>query len=260
MSIATLLNRRVREQGAAPFVTHVSDAGRTELSATTLMNAAAKIGNALLDEFDLSPGEAIGLALPPHWQRSCWLAGAWLAGIAVVPVDDPGWLPTDGVRLIVAGPREAAWLSGLHSGPLSGHPSGPLSGHPSGTRAQVAVVSLHPLGMPEAVPDGCLDATSLARIQPDAFMYAPAAADSIAVVGTDGTLDQTRVCELAELLGTRWGLSAGGRLLLDPGIPGMAGWLSMLAVPLVMQAAVVLGSADAVEREGITAVATWPLD
>jgi hypothetical protein len=40
----------------------------------------------------------------------------------------------------------------------------------------------------------------------------------------------------------------------------MAGWLSMLAVPLVMQAAVVLGSADAVEREGITAVATWPLD
>lgn len=244
MSIATLLNRRVREQGAAPFVTHVSDAGRTELSATSLMNAAAKIGNAFLDEFDLTPGEAIGLALPPHWQRSCWLAGAWLAGIAVVPVDDPEWLPTEGLRLIVAAPQEAAALSGSLSG----------------TGAQVAVVSLHPLGMPEAVPDGCLDATSLARIQPDAFMFEPAAADSIAVVGTDGTLDQTRVCELAELLGTRWGLSAGGRLLLDPGIPGMAGWLSMLAVPLVMQAAVVLGSADAVEREGITAVATWPLD
>ena len=240
MSIATLLNRRVREQGAAPFVTHVSDAGRTELSGTTLMNAAAKIGNALLDEFDLTPGETIGLALPPHWQRSCWLAGAWLAGISVAPVGDRGWLPTEGLRLIVAGPQEAASLSG--------------------TGAHVAVVSLHPLGMPEAVPDGCLDATSMARIQPDAFMYEPATDNSIAIVGSDGVLDQTRVCESAQLLGTRWGLSTGGRLLLDPGIPGMAGWLSMVAVPLVMQAAVVLGSAGDVGREGITAVATWPLD
>ena len=230
----------MREQGAQPLVTQVSDAGRTELSATTVMNAAAKIGNLLIDEFELTPGEAIGLALPPHWQRSCWLAGAWLAGIAVVAVDDPTWLSGEGLRLIVAGPREADVLSNAV--------------------ADVAVVSLHPLGMPEPVPDGCLDATSLARIQPDAFLHAPALDDAIAVVGTDGQLDQAAVIDLARMLGTQWGLADGGRLLLDPTIPGLAGWLSMLVIPLAMNASVVLGTPEVSEQERITAIATWPLD
>jgi len=240
VSIATLLQRRVRDQGAQPFVTQVSDLGRTELSATTLLNAAAKIGNLLIDEFELSLGEAIGLALPPHWQRSCWLGGAWLAGIAVVAVDDPTWLSGDGLRVIVAGPREGQVLSG--------------------SLAEVAVVSLHPLGMPEAVPDGCLDATALARIQPDAFLHAPAVDDAVAVVGTDGVLDHAAVIDLSRMMGARWGLTEGGRLLLDPSIPGLAGWLSMLAVPLVLNASVVLGTAEISEQERITAVATWPLD
>ena len=240
MSIATLLTTRARERGAQPFVTHVSDAGRTELSATSLLNAASKVGNLLIDELDLVPGEAIGLALPPHWQRSCWLAGAWLAGIAVVAVDDPEWLSGDGLRLIVAGPVEAAALAD--------------------SSAEVAVVSLHPLGMPEQVPDGCLDATSLARMQPDAFLHEPAADTAVALVGSDGELDHTAVIGLSEMLRSRWGLAEGGRLLLDPGIPGPAGWLSTLTVPLVAKAAVVIGTAESAEREGITAVATWPLD
>ena len=240
MSIATLLTRRVREQGAQPLVTQVSDAGRTELSATTVMNAAAKIGNLLIDEFELTPGEAIGMALPPHWQRSCRLGGAWLSGVAVVAVDDPTWLSGEGLRLIIAGPREAEVLAG--------------------STAEVAVVSLHPLGMPESIPDGCLDATSLARIQPDAFLHTPAPDDAICVVGTDGELDHEAVIELSRMLGTRWGLTAGGRLLLDPSIPGLAGWLSMLVVPLVMNASVVLGPPETSEQERITAIATWPLD
>ncbi len=79
----TLLQRRRREGAGAPVVTYVdADAGeRTELSAVSLENAAAKIANALRDEYDLGPGATIGLRLPLHWQRSAWCAGAWTAGL-----------------------------------------------------------------------------------------------------------------------------------------------------------------------------------
>ena len=81
----SLLQRRRRESAGAPLVTFL-DAGtgeRTELSAVSVENAAAKIANALRDEYDLGPGAAIGLRLPLHWQRSAWCAGAWTAGCVV---------------------------------------------------------------------------------------------------------------------------------------------------------------------------------
>jgi len=232
--MATLLTRRVRSQGAQPLVTQVGDAGRTELSAITLMNAAAKIGNALLEEFDLVPGDAIGLALPPHWQRSCWLAGAWIAGMAVDVADDPTQLSGAGLSLIVAGPREAEALESASS--------------------PVAVISLHPLGLPEAVPDGCLDATSLTRMQPDSFLHSPATDTQIAMLPSG--LDQRQVLQEADALGDRWGLAPGGRLLVDPGAVGPLPWLAMLAVPLVRDAAVVLGAPGIAEQERVTAWAS----
>ncbi len=54
----SLLQRRRRDGAGAPLVTFVDAATgeRTELSAVSLENAAAKIANALRDEYDLGPG------------------------------------------------------------------------------------------------------------------------------------------------------------------------------------------------------------
>lgn len=62
--------------------------GRTDLSATTLDNWASKIANMLHDEFDLDPGDAAWIDLPPIWQAACIIVGAERAGVELSD-DDP---------------------------------------------------------------------------------------------------------------------------------------------------------------------------
>lgn len=219
----TLLQRRRREGAGAPVVTYVdADAGeRTELSAVSLENAAAKIANALRDEYDLGPGATIGLRLPLHWQRSAWCAGAWTAGCLVAP----GSVDAD---LVVATAAEAAALAGRVR--------------------QLAVVSLHPFGLPIAdpLPPGVDDVTLVVRQQPDAYLFDPPASGTPALRIEGDVLDHSAVIDLALALGSAWGLEPGGRLLVRDSLAAMDGWLAAVAVPLACRASVVMvqGVAD----------------
>lgn len=231
----TVLRARARTSAGAPLVTYLDPARgeRVELSAVSVENAAAKIANALRDTFDLEAGATVGLHLPVHWQRAAWCAGAWTAGCVVVPEG------TD-VDLLVSGPDEAAALA---------------------SRGRVAVVSLHPFGLPldGELPPGAEDVTVAVRQQPDAYLYEPPDAGSAALLTEDGVVDQGVLLERARDLGVRWGLETGGRLLADDAVRGTEAWLAALAVPLACSAATVLVRGDgaaAVDPERITARAT----
>ena len=147
----TTLRTRVRGDGARPMVTFIETTSqeRTELSATTLDNSAAKIANALREEFDLDVGSRVALRIPPHWQRSAWCAGALVAGCVV----DAGVGVVADADLVVAGPDEASALRA--------------------DGRSVAVVSLHPFGLPIStpLPAGCTDVTLAVRQQPDAYLH-----------------------------------------------------------------------------------------
>jgi uncharacterized protein (TIGR03089 family) len=204
-----------------------ADSGeRTELSAVSLENAAAKIANALRDEYDLGPGATIGLRLPLHWQRSAWCAGAWTAGCTVAP----GSVEAD---LVVTTMAEADTLVG--------------------TAPRLAVVSLHPFGLPiaEPLPAGIDDVTLVVRQQPDAYLFDPPTPSTSALLTDDGVLDQSSLIELGLARGAAWGLGPGGRLLVRDTVADEDGWLAAAAVPLACRASVVLvrGAGDVARIE-----------
>ena len=188
---------------------------RTELSAVSLENAAAKIANALRDEYDLGPGATIGLRLPLHWQRSAWCAGAWTAGCLVAP-------DSTEADLVVSTVAEAATLAIAVP--------------------RLVVVSLHPFGLPVAdpLPSGVDDVTLVVRQQPDAYLFDPPLASTPALRTDDGVLDQSALLDLARARGTEWGLMPGGRLLVRESVADLDGWLAAIAVPLACQASAVL--------------------
>lgn len=72
-----------------PMVTYYDhDSGeRTELSAATLGNWAAKSANFFVDELGVTPGDELLVDLPEHWQTIAILLGAWWAG-AHVRIDE----------------------------------------------------------------------------------------------------------------------------------------------------------------------------
>jgi uncharacterized protein (TIGR03089 family) len=235
--IWSLLQRRRRDGAGAPLVTFVdADTGeRTELSAVSLENAAAKIANALRDEYDLGPGATIGLRLPLHWQRSAWCAGAWTAGCIVAP-------GADNADLVVTTAAEAATLAE--------------------TAARLAVVSLHPFGLPiaEQLPPGVDDVTLAVRQQPDAYLFDPPTGTMPAFRTDDGVLDQSTLVDRALARGSAWGVEPGGRLLVRDAVTVEDGWLASMAVPLACRASVVLvrgaGGIDRIEeQERVTALA-----
>lgn len=234
LDIWTSLQQRARSDAGAPLVTYVDAAAgeRTELSAISLANAAAKIGNALREEFDLEPGGTVGLHVPLHWQRAAWLAGAWTAGCLVLP---------EGVDadLIISGPPQAADLA-------------------SAGRGEIGVVSLHPFGLPltDELPRGAFDVTLPVRQQPDAFLFEPPGPDSAALALARRILDHAALLERAADRGQAWGLADGGRLLVDEQTDPVDAWLACLAVPLACRASVVLVAGDGAvvaDQERITA-------
>lgn len=149
-----------RADPAQPFVTYLGADGRVELSGASVANAAAKIANALANEFELEPGASVGVHLPWHWQRVAWLLGVWCAGCTTVP---GGGEECD---LLIAGPQEAMGLPG-----------------------NVQVVSTHPFGMPfdaaaaAQFPPGVEDVTLVVRAQPDRQLFVDDHSDRIALDG-----------------------------------------------------------------------------
>lgn len=68
---------------------------RIELSARVIRNWVAKAANLLQDEFDISTGMSVRLALPAHWRTAYWALAVWTVGATVVlgppeEVPDPG--------------------------------------------------------------------------------------------------------------------------------------------------------------------------
>ncbi|MEI6362259.1 MAG: TIGR03089 family protein [Actinomycetes bacterium] len=233
------LQARKRANPGAPLVTYVDTARgeRVELSSTSVENAAAKIANALRDEFDCEAGARVSISLPMHWQRTAWCAGIWTAG-CLLALDDLG--TTDLTVL------------DEHSALTS-----------SSTAGEVVAVSLHPFGLPisAVLPSGIQDATVSVRNQPDAYLFEPPLPSYPALVWNAEERSQEQVLDQAAALAARWGLSAGGRLLVAGGIDLVDAWLACLAVPLVTGGSVVLATGDVdadviVAAERITAVAS----
>ena len=85
MTIAALIARELRRDGARPFLTWYDDAtgDRVELSVATTANWAAKIANHLSDELDLKPGDQLVVDSALHWTTAVVLLGGWSAGAHV---------------------------------------------------------------------------------------------------------------------------------------------------------------------------------
>jgi uncharacterized protein (TIGR03089 family) len=168
-----------------------------ELSGASVANAAAKIANTLVNEFDLEPGDRVGVHLPWHWQRVTWLVGIWSAGCEALPGGGAA------CALVVAGPREAAELAG-----------------------EVQVVSTHPFGMPLSseqqaqLPDGAQDVTLLVRAQPDQQLLVGDHSDRVALDG----MTQQQLLNLGHTFAaeyptaTRLGITPGERQWWLPAI------------------------------------------
>jgi uncharacterized protein (TIGR03089 family) len=237
-SVVIELATRARRNPGAPLVTYVDQARgeRTELSAASLANAAAKIANALRDEYDLEPGSLIALLVPMHWQLSAWLAGAWTAGMIVTLEDD------DDADLVVTTAARAASMP-----------------------REVTVLSLHPFGLPlsEPLPPNAHDATLAVRQQPDAYLFDTPPPTEPALRNGSATLPGVEIWRRATELAREWGLQPAGRLLVTADATGVDAILSALAVPLSAEAAVVIANQPTdVEHlrssEGVTASAEPP--
>jgi uncharacterized protein (TIGR03089 family) len=230
---------------ARPLLTYVGPGGeRVELSVRTFENNVAKTANLLRDDADAGAGSVVVVDLPPHWQGAVWLGAcaavgalAWLGGDPASPKAD----------VSVVGPE------GLD------RPGAPVA----------LATALHPLGMPFArpLPAGLLDAAVEVRAHGDVFApYAevPGSTPWLRVGGRTWT--QQGALADAVGLAERTGLTHGGRLLVTAEAlsDDVVRALSLLAVPLAVDAAVVLlldpGSdpADMAAAERCTAVLDGP--
>lgn len=82
---AELLAAQLRRDPSRPLLTFYDDATgeRVELSVATTANWVAKTANFLVDEYGVDPGDAIGIALPLHWQTAVVILAAWEVGATV---------------------------------------------------------------------------------------------------------------------------------------------------------------------------------
>jgi uncharacterized protein (TIGR03089 family) len=234
--IWSLLSRRPNP--AFPLVTYVDAhcGSRTELSGISVANAAAKIANALVMEFDAEPGARIALALPWHWQRATWLGGIWASGCIAV-VDEDQFTSCD---LVVTDERSCERMLELGC-------------------SDVLAVSLHPFGLPITgeLPEGSRDVTIDVRNQPDALLVGGQFADAAALTSEGNTLSQDQVLAAADDLATLWNIVHGSRVLVAAtDLKTRSEWVAPLALPLRIDGSVLMTevySADLATAEGATA-------
>ena len=205
----------LRRDPNVPLLTFYDDAtgDRSELSGATLDNWVAKTANMLVDGAGLEAGDTVAVLLPPHWQTAAILLGAWAAGLAVDPGEEPaGALFTTPDRVGAADSR------------------------PAGDRYATGLL---PLAMPlRQVPPGYLDYVVEVRAFGDHFTPArPVTGDDPAIEGTHPASHRAVTLAAGERAGVL-GIAAGDRVLVDARThPEPADWL---LAPLVAGASVVL--------------------
>ena len=135
---ADVLADLLRSDPARPRVTFYEDtpgptAGeRIELSGKVLANWVSKAANALQEEWDVTPGSRVRLALPAHWRALYWALAVWSVGGCVVADpsgsgdDEPDLLVTDDPSLAAAadGPAVLVTLAALARSAPDGAPPG----------------------------------------------------------------------------------------------------------------------------------------
>ncbi|MGY1595100.1 TIGR03089 family protein [Geodermatophilus sp. SYSU D00965] len=222
---AALLAARLRRDAAAPLVTSYDDATgeRVELSAATLANWVAKTANLLQDEFDVTAGSTVAVALPVHWQTAAVLLGVWACGATVLDTaaEDDGRL--DDADVVLAAQDRLAPLEEQDLPELLG-------------------LSLHPLGLGMAGYTGpARDFALEVRAHGDVFVpwqQPDPAAPGLLLGGLELTLGGL-VSTARELAG-RLGLADGDRVLVDDRTADEAGPVAWLLAPLAAGASIVL--------------------
>lgn len=202
MSVTEKLFRPLLVDPARPLLTQYDDVrgSRVELSVATIANWAAKTANWLRDEHDVTPGTAVAVALPAHWQTAGVLLGAWWCGAHVT--DDP-----KGAEVAFVQPGMTA--PGAYA---------------------VAVVALDPLGMGLAEPPAeGVDYLNEIRIFGDHFSGPPVPGDTPALL--ESTVDD--VVAAARDRATTLGITGRSRVLstIDWSFPDglLSAWLAVLA-------------------------------
>ncbi|WNV74794.1 TIGR03089 family protein [Geodermatophilus sp. DSM 44513] len=222
---ADLLDAVLRRSPAAPCLTQYDDAdgSRVELSGTTLANWVAKTANLLQEEFDVTTGSTVAVALPVHWQTAAVLLGAWSCGAAVLDtaVEDDGRL--DDADVVLADRERLAPLEDQDLPALLG-------------------LSLHPLGAGMTGYTGAArDFAVEVRGQGDVFVpwqRPDPAAPGLLVGGLELTLGG--LVDAAQELAGRLGVAAGDRVLVGERTAAEAGPVAWLLAPLAAGASVVL--------------------
>jgi uncharacterized protein (TIGR03089 family) len=222
---AALLAARLRRDAATPLVTSYDDATgeQVELSAATLANWVAKTANLLQDEFDVTTGSTVAVALPVHWQTAAVLLGVWACGATVLDTaaEDDGRL--DDADVVLAAQDRLAPLEEQDLPELLG-------------------LSLHPLGMGMAGYSGpARDFALEVRAHGDVFVpwqQPDPAAPGLVLGGLELTLGGL-VSTARELAG-RLGLTEGDRVLVDDRTAAEAGPVAWLLAPLAAGASLVL--------------------
>jgi len=257
-AVSTVARERLRAAPGTPLVTFVdhTTGERTELSAATLDNWASKTANLLVEEYDLAPGDRVGLVAGPHWSTAAILLGCMKAGACVVPG------ATDGVRLVVV--EEAAGVGAADGLTREAPSADPGIEEAAGVGAVLE-------GVPVVVVGAGMGARLTGPLPPGALGYGEevlAFADDYddpdVDAGTDAVLlDGVRLTQ-GDLLaavaayGER-GLGGGGRVLVTQGPEAVEGLLGVLGPLAWGGAAVVVRGADparlwdTIATEGVTA-------
>ncbi len=222
---ADLLAATLRRAPAAPLLTSYDDlgGGRVELSAATLANWVAKTANLLQDEFDVTGGSTVAVALPVHWQTAAVLLGVWSCGATVLDTaaEDDGRLDEADVVLAAQDRLPPLEEQGL---------------------PELLGLSLHPLGMGMTGYAGpARDFALEVRGHGDVFtpwQRPDPAAPGLLLGGLELTLGG--LVDTARELAERLGLVEGDRVLVDDRTAAEAGPVAWLLAPLAAGASIVL--------------------
>jgi uncharacterized protein (TIGR03089 family) len=208
----------LRADAGRPLVTFydLATGERVELSLATFDNWVSKIANLLTDQLDREQGDRLAVHLPPHWQTTVVIAGAWRAGLVL----DVSGASADVTVVDPAPPPGANTSSG-----------------------DVVVCSMRPLGGPmlEPLTGGWLDFAVEVPPQPDVVLQpVHVAPGDPALVSLSGTLSHADLHQQAVTTAGELGISAGGRLITDANPARASGIVPAFAAPLAVDGSVVI--------------------
>lgn len=206
-TISAMVDSAIAADPTRPLLTFYDDGTgeRTELSGATLLNWIAKTANMITDDCGLGAGDRAAVGLPPHWQTAAVLLGCWVVGLRVTTEPEPS---------------EVAFV----------HVDWATHEWPAADRY---ALGLHPLALPLAsVPDGYLDYTTEVRAHGDHFSPPRRVSPGdLALIRSESEsarqgYTNEQICAVAAARAASFGLTAGGRVMLDAGThPDPVDWL-----------------------------------